>query len=934
MPRETPGARQPHKDNATDVLALWRCNEASAVAFTDERAAYTTTLGTLPPAAASVIGEDAFIGLAQGARDFDGSTHFATAPGNAAAGTALAPATAGTGFAIEAWVRPDVTAFLRTIVAYGGQSELETGNTLAALRINGSRIEFFYEHGAGVDVTVQGPATGVLVGLHHLAVVVRRQTSTIDVELYKNGEMVARQTGLTPMSGGGTSPLFAIGRHQHTGEATGFFDGRIDDVRITKVPLSAAAIRDSYARGARRFDYATMYASGEYSTHVWVYAQWSGAVAGVDHFDRGVGYIDLTNIQEQSFVVDVDYGEDVDDVGMSGTLRLRRKIGKLSIAPGFNHDLINDANFLELMQHVQVWVADVPVGYSRAEARIHAVPRFDGVIGSHDRGKSTMVFDLVGREASLIDTWIEEDGSGDDRVFGSVGGTAMQTVLQNMLDTFQPSGGYKVDDNDQGGGNVTLKVEGSPSFNIKEFYTPTTAHVLGKCTEITELIAWSVRYKWDDFRKEHRFTLFEPDRTKVWSSSELDLTNGAILDWESLKLSRANIRNVVDVEYGNQASTDNTGAAVRAKVTATDATSISKVGRRYCKVGVTWPGPIDTNTEAQRMADGMLSDLKDPKAEGVAEVFHRLAVELGDMARARADAERFKTDTDFAVTSWRAHHAATKQRTTIGLRGAKPSGGFRRWFDGWIQQRGHRPGKGKGKPPTPSTPTLLAISEGLRVSWTYPVNKRAMKYLETEIHASTTTGFTPSSSTLQKTHRGLDCVLKGLDPTQTWFVKLVHKDAMQNASAASVQSSTRPRYFPKSSSVKAARASDINPGTGKSYPTLDAETNDVFGDFAAGVFTTRIAGLYVVAHGARFTNTGANDHSVGIRWDKASGATYRETFGTAVNGTAVRVHHMDVMWLAAGESVRPAILVGGGVPTLKNDADTFFSVSYLPAGSE
>jgi hypothetical protein len=168
MPRETPGPHQPHKDNATDVLALWRCDEASAVALVDARGAYTTTLGTLPPAAKTVIGEEAFTAVNQGARDFNGTTHFATAPGNAAAHDTFALTADGQGFTVEAWVDPDVDAANMIIVAYGGTGATDgtqANNTLMELALNSRKLRLRYEHSGGTEVVVEsGSVTGAAAG--------------------------------------------------------------------------------------------------------------------------------------------------------------------------------------------------------------------------------------------------------------------------------------------------------------------------------------------------------------------------------------------------------------------------------------------------------------------------------------------------------------------------------------------------------------------------------------------------------------------------------------------------------------------------------------------------------------------------------------------------------------------------------------------------
>jgi hypothetical protein len=369
---------------------------------------------------------------------------------------------------------------------------------------------------------------------------------------------------------------------------------------------------------------------------------------------------------------------------------------------------------------------------------------------------------------------------------------------------------------------------------------------------------------WDDHRKEFRFTLYEPDRAKTWSSSEIDLTAGSVLGYNDLTLDSSKIRNVVDVEY-SAAITDGTAAAifdnsveaVRSKRTVSDATSITKYGRRYCKVGLASTSQIDTAAEAERLANGILADLKDPKANGAAEVLHRFEVDIEDMVRVRVDGQRFSLDQDFAVVGVRHRIDAGSRRTAITIRDGKPVGGVRRWHERWLVSKGHRPGKGKSPPPQPTGLALTPIPTGLQVTWDQPVGRGAWRYRDTEIHVGPP-GFTPDASSLRaRTFGKLSIIQDLIASSGPYGVKVIHRDDMRNISATSAQETETPRWMPKTPGMKAGLSSNITSGllSGKNADffvgaaALPVTTADHTSAYGGGIFTAPVDGFAMVAAG-------------------------------------------------------------------------------------
>src|SRR5690606_21375955 len=145
------------------------------------------------------------------------------------------------------------------------------------------------------------------------------------------------------------------------------------------------------------------------------------------------------------------------------------------------------------------------------------------------------------------------------------------------------------------------------------------------------------------------------------------------LDVTTLEIDRDLIRNVVEVEYLNSAS------GKRETVVAEDPVSIARYGRRWMKIIEADDSPIDTEAEAQAMANAVVSAIGWPEAEQQIEALCVPSAEVGDLYRFRASGVHYHRHHDWAVASVRHFLALDRQRTTIRTRG-KPAGMYRQWF--------------------------------------------------------------------------------------------------------------------------------------------------------------------------------------------------------------------------------------------------------------
>ncbi len=147
------------------------------------------------------------------------------------------------GLTLSAWVYPESTSGVTTILGFGDASTGETGYSLTfeptynpGTGVVG-RFVFAINNGTSTSKSVTyGPSSSLLGGWHHIAVTMDPQLD--EIALYLDGVDVASDVlagehlnwsdVLAPFVMGGQS-----------GTATGFFKGRLDDIRVAPYALSA-----------------------------------------------------------------------------------------------------------------------------------------------------------------------------------------------------------------------------------------------------------------------------------------------------------------------------------------------------------------------------------------------------------------------------------------------------------------------------------------------------------------------------------------------------------------------------------------------------------------------------------------------------------------------------------------------------------------------
>lgn len=431
-------------------------------------------------------------------------------------------------------------------------------------------------------------------------------------------------------------------------------------------------------------------------------AQESAALASPDGYqsrvrvqikDSGGTFRDYSTLEGIDWILNAEWNEDIDQPVATARLTLALNHYDLSLSPLMGGKL---SGYVDIGREVKVEVATLPKDVAPTASDWLLV--FHGYADQIGWGDRTLAVDCSDLGSKLQDTFIEVE-----RTYSSASGTAVQTVMQSILD------------DNLGAGVVTLYTPTSPGWMIKAFIQR-RENVLDALTTLAAQIGWVVRYKWDAGTSAFRLTLYSPDRAKT----AIDRTIGpsTYLDVKQLVSSKANVRNAVQVIYSDSADLDTAGVPKRKTVTITDTASITKYGRQWMEIAEGASSQIDTSVEASKMANAALADLKDPKAEQEIELHLFPHAEVGDLYRFTANGVHYSADQDLAVVSISHSVSPTEARTSVVTRGTL-SGPRSFWLGAQAA-----PGTAPSTPPTTAPPagtqTRAEIAKALQAGYVGP----------------------------------------------------------------------------------------------------------------------------------------------------------------------------------------------------------------------
>lgn len=436
--------------------------------------------------------------------------------------------------------------------------------------------------------------------------------------------------------------------------------------------------------------------------------------------DAGGTLRDLSDWIGHDWQISAAWGEDVDGRGQAADISLIRDRYNDSLSPMMLGARTNAGGaLLAIGRAIRIEAAIMPAEIAPGAGDWIEV--FRGVIDAVNPAARGLTLAARDQIAALQDYWIETEG-----VYGSSGGTAVETVIQDIMDDAL------------GGAAPTLYTPTSPGWMVLEFLSERQS-VLDQILLLSDQIGWQMRYRWDSGTSAFRLTFYTPDRSKT--SVDRTFTPDQFMDVTDLSISIEDIRNVCIVEWSDPTSTDSSGQPVRNSTTATSAASITSYGRRTMFISEAATSNINTSTEATALAEACVSDLAEPTASVSVDVPFFPFVELDDRYAFTADGVRFDSDLTLSVVGYRHTLDSRGARTTLTLRGAAPSRGVR----AWTQMSGTR-GIGPLQVthgPLAGTPDVIEAVNGIRAI--FPRSNPGID--RWEVHAGDV-GFAPSLTDL------------------------------------------------------------------------------------------------------------------------------------------------------------------------------------------
>lgn len=435
-------------------------------------------------------------------------------------------------------------------------------------------------------------------------------------------------------------------------------------------------------------------------------------------------------------------------------------------------------------------------------------------------------------------------------------------------------------------------------------------------------IGWDVRLRYNVALAGHatwgkwRLCLAPPERTKT--TPDVEITEDeyeAIPRCESsLEPTRTRVR-VVYSDYGDLLPD---GSPKRKSVTVVDSTAEAKLGRRFMEISAGSSNGVNSSAEATALANSILSDVSDPGLEVDVSGPYRWNIELTDLVGLAGDWEHFTADQAAAVYGY-SHDLSNKRcKTTLQLRG-KPALGVMRWLELQV-------GPGTSRPATsihPAGPQDGSVSatgtiKGVVVEYKPPrsLDKPPLgmggagQWQETELHLSTSSGFTPSSSTLEAVSRSNVFTIAGKAPGVPLYGRLVMRDGYGNASGRSSQFSVTPRHVvdadvePDRIAVLVAALEHAQTDeTGAAQIEFNTATVDTATGFDAAHFfyAAPMDGYYDVRCIAALSGLSSGD-TAGLVVNKNSAALIEAPPITAA-GSRANVVAMGVVYLERGDEI-------------------------------
>lgn len=616
---------------------------------------------------------------------------------------------------------------------------------------------------------------------------------------------------------------------------TTFFDGTLDEVCFWNYAITEATARELAANYTARYDEEDLYTSVlGYDTYLKVFIEQADG-----------SYVDVTNLNGLDYLLSFEIHGDCDQRLVEGTVTIEREFYNNSLAYNLTSSALHNGstNIIDLARQLKAATAVVPSDQVPRETDYTMI--FEGFIDNIDWTDQEISCAVRDRMAALEDTFIEPNGSGIEREYGSVGGVAVETVMQAVIDDNEPASSGSFPGGYLGDGRPQVVLASSSAFAIKPF-AQQLEPVAEAVSFLGTLPGWRLSYRWCEFTQSFALEHQEPDRSAT--VSQYTITDDRYDEMERVAIDVDMIRNAVSVGV-HSGTPDSEDEDPRNYTTVSDEASMIAYGRRWCRVGEASSSYLDTDAEAAVLANALLSDLKDPVTEFTISMPFFRRCQVNDYYTVGANNIHLSAGVKAAVYGWTQTFDESGARTRLELR-AQPAAKVAGWLDYIVLPgvQGTLPRRGVS---SPSTPTVNIDVPGMaRVSWVRPVNRLNRNYDVTMVHRSTSSGFTPSSANLVAVVKGDSCEVEQ-EPGTTQYYKVIHKDKFSNITVASSASTAAvSRYHssvvPRASVYRTADLTSISSGSTQVVLNNDStgDAYDIGGNYntSTGEFTAPFAG--------------------------------------------------------------------------------------------
>jgi len=561
----------------------------------------------------------------------------------------------------------------------------------------------------------------------------------------------------------------------------------------------------------------------------------------VSVLDASFTWRDLTDVVDKDWLVSVEWDGHIDQpvAQCSVTLKRDSHLDSLALVASSRPNLLT-GGYSQLVQVGREFLVETAITPERVRPAAGDWREvFRGDIQAVSYGPDPMSFtgrDLAGR---LQDVFIEEE-----RDYGSTMGVPIEDVIQQLIndnhaapwaanngysdggptvspdrvlpspgnetgfwyrcesagtsDSFEPAWpttlGATVSD---GGTNWScagtcpiLYVPASPGFVLLPFRQRQEALLNAIRNLALSNLGWDVRYRWRESEGTFRLTLSVPDRATTTAVHTFGPSQ--YRDVQQLDVSALDVRNAVSGVYSDPADLDVRGTPKRKTIRLENPASMAKYTKglpRWMQTSEASTSQIDTAGEMTDLLEAQLSDLSEPTADQSVTLPYWYPGELWDLYAFSPNGVHYDSEQKFAVVSLRHSLTRDSAETTILTRG-KPAVAV----EGWLRREA-RPGNAAPAtlvgPAAPTDVEVLPVVGGFEVSFAPPT---VGKWEEFEVHASTSSGFTPDDTTVQAVGKATTIPISTLTPGTDYYIQVVPRDAKGNRGTASAEESLAAGY--------------------------------------------------------------------------------------------------------------------------------------------